>query len=197
MFLRKYWIPLLVFIVAVVGVGLYYLQTRPPKDPILIVKPVEYEKPPAKAPVVEQPEQVGHFHEDGTFHAESDEKFESDAEFKARMDKYNAEMAAAKTARERNEVTMRRIEASPYFYIQENYYNFLKAHPDYDGNTASPELRQKLWDALNADAAKMRAETAAQEAAYEEYERNRKPVDMRPSIVTRNGTIYLDEGDDE
>ena len=52
MFFRKYWIPLSVFIVAIVGVSLYYLQTRPPKEPILIVKPVEYEKPPAKAPVV-------------------------------------------------------------------------------------------------------------------------------------------------
>ena len=61
------------FIVAIVGVSLYYLQTRPPKEPILIVKPVEYEKPPAKAPVVEQPEQVGHVHEDGTRHGEPHE----------------------------------------------------------------------------------------------------------------------------
>ncbi len=73
MFFRKYWIPLSVFIVAIVGVSLYYLQTRPPKEPILIVKPVEYEKPPAKAPVVEQPEQVGHVHEDGTRHGEPHE----------------------------------------------------------------------------------------------------------------------------
>lgn len=71
MLLRKYWIPLLVFIVAIAGVGLYYLQTRPPKEPIVIITPVEpLEKPTAKTPVVEQPEQVGHFHEDGTFHAE-------------------------------------------------------------------------------------------------------------------------------
>ena len=69
MFFRKYWIPLLVFIVAIVGVSLYYLQTRPPKDPILIVKPVEYEKPAAKVPVSEKPAEVGHFHEDGTWHA--------------------------------------------------------------------------------------------------------------------------------
>ena len=69
MFFRKYWIPLLVFIIAIVGVGLYVLQTRPPKDPILIVKPVEYEKPAAKAPVGEQSAEVGHFHEDGTWHA--------------------------------------------------------------------------------------------------------------------------------
>ena len=49
MFFRKYWIPLLVFIVAIVGVGLYYLQTRPPKDPIVIITPVEpLEKPTAE-----------------------------------------------------------------------------------------------------------------------------------------------------
>ena len=71
MFFRKYWIPLSVFIVAIVGVSLYVLQTRPPKDPILIVNPVEFEKSPAKAPVVEQPAEVGHVHAGGTFHAEA------------------------------------------------------------------------------------------------------------------------------
>ena len=78
MFIRKDWIPLLVFIVAIVGVSLYYLKTRPPKDPILIVKPVEFEKPTAKAPVGEQPAEVGHFHEDGTGHGESHEQVETE-----------------------------------------------------------------------------------------------------------------------
>ena len=118
MFIRKYWIPLSVFIIAIVGVSLYYLQTRPPKDPIVIYKPVE----PLPKPIVEKSEieteapvaetaQGGHSHEDGTFHAEPHEmpsdvpqsediKFESDAEFKARIEKYNAEMASAKSARE-------------------------------------------------------------------------------------------------
>lgn len=73
MFIRKYWIPLSVFIVAIVGVSLYVLQTRPPKEPVLNVTPVEYEKSPAKAPVVEKPEPVGHGHADGTFHAEAHE----------------------------------------------------------------------------------------------------------------------------
>ena len=73
MFIRKYWIPLSVFIVAIVGVCLYYLQTRPPKEPILIVKPVEFEKPTVKSPVGEQPEQVGHVHEDGSRHGEPHE----------------------------------------------------------------------------------------------------------------------------
>ena len=65
MFFRKYWIPLSVFIVAVVGVGLYFLQTRPPKDPILIVKPVEFEKQRAKVPVGDT-SQGERFHADGT-----------------------------------------------------------------------------------------------------------------------------------
>ena len=69
MFWRKYWIGLTVFLVAIVGVGLYYLQTRPPKDPIVIYKPVE---PLPKSEVVEVPEgdtsQGGHFHADGTWH---------------------------------------------------------------------------------------------------------------------------------
>ena len=71
MFLRKHWIGLTVFLVAIVGVGLYYLQTRPPKDPILIIKPVEplpksTEQPKAEVP--SEPLQGGHFHADGTWH---------------------------------------------------------------------------------------------------------------------------------
>ena len=71
MFLRKHWIGLTVFLVAIVGVGLYYLQTRPPKDPILVIKPVEplpksTEQPKAEVP--SEPSQGGHFHADGTWH---------------------------------------------------------------------------------------------------------------------------------
>ena len=68
MFIRKYWIPLSVFIVAICGVGLYYLQTQPPKEPIVIYKPVE----PIEKPTAEVPEgdtsQGGHVHADGTWH---------------------------------------------------------------------------------------------------------------------------------
>ena len=72
MFLRKYWIPITVFIVAICAVGLYYLQTQPPKDPIVIYKPVEplpksTEQPPADAPVGDT-SQGGHIHADGTWH---------------------------------------------------------------------------------------------------------------------------------
>ena len=70
MFFRKDWIPLLVFIVAIVGVGFYSLQTRPPKEPVLIVKPVEpLEKPTAKTPVGET-SQGRPFRADGTWQTE-------------------------------------------------------------------------------------------------------------------------------
>ena len=64
MFLRKYWLPLSVFLVAVCGVGLYLLATQPPKDPIVIYKPVEpLEKPTAEVPDGET-SQGGHVHAD-------------------------------------------------------------------------------------------------------------------------------------
>ena len=69
MFLRKYWLPISVFIVVIVGVSLYYLQTRPPKEPIVVIKTVEPSpKSEVKAPVVDT-SQGGHVHADGMFHA--------------------------------------------------------------------------------------------------------------------------------
>ncbi len=194
MFIRKNWIPLSVLLISIVAVGLYFLRTDVPDEPILIVKPVEFEKPTAKSHVGET-SQGGHFHKDGTWHGEthdeltSDERFESDAEFKARMEKYNAEMAAAKTTREQNEALMRHMKASPYFDLYyQNVYNFYKAHPDYDHakhETNSPELKQKYADAVYADVAKVRAENAARKA---EYERNRyKGVDKSPWIPPQGG----------
>ena len=62
MFIRKNWLPLSVFLIAIVGVGLYYLQTRPPKSPIKIYKAVEVETKP-KPPPGETAES-GHWHGD-------------------------------------------------------------------------------------------------------------------------------------
>ncbi|MYB92783.1 hypothetical protein F4054_13400 [Candidatus Poribacteria bacterium] len=71
MFIRKYWLPLSVFLVAIAGVGLYLLATQPPKEPIVIYKVVEPEKPTeqpkAEAPVGDT-SQGGHVHADGTWH---------------------------------------------------------------------------------------------------------------------------------
>ena len=152
------------------------------------------QQPTAKAPVGDT-SQGGHFHADGTWHGEphdeltSDERFESDAEFKARMEKYNAEMAAAETAREKNEALMRHMEASPYFDLYyQNVYNFYKAHPDYDHanhETNSLELKKKYADAVYADVAKVRADNAARKV---EYEQNRyKGIDKNPWIPPQGG----------
>ena len=78
MLLRKYWIPISVFLLVIVGVGLYYLQTRPEKDPIVIYKAVEplpksTEQPTTQAPVGDT-SQDGHVHADGTWHEGGHEK---------------------------------------------------------------------------------------------------------------------------
>ena len=72
MFFRKYWIPFSVFIVAISAVGLYYLQTRPPKEPIVIIKPVDIEQPKETAPPVGDTSQGGHWHGD-EWHADPHE----------------------------------------------------------------------------------------------------------------------------
>ena len=79
MFIRKYWLPISVFIVAIAGVGLYLLATQPPKEPIVIYKAVEpiekpTEQPKAEAPV-DDTSQGGHSHGD-EWHAEPNEPVE-------------------------------------------------------------------------------------------------------------------------
>ncbi|MDE0399409.1 MAG: hypothetical protein OXL96_16565 [Candidatus Poribacteria bacterium] len=71
MFIRKYWLPLSVFLVAIAGMGLYLLATQQPPEPVKIYKVVEPEKP-TEQPTGEVPESEtdtgGHFHADGTWH---------------------------------------------------------------------------------------------------------------------------------
>lgn len=68
MFIQKYWVPLTVFVIAIAGVSLYYLQTHPPKDPIVNYKPVEPLEKPTTEVSVGDTSQGGHFHADGTWH---------------------------------------------------------------------------------------------------------------------------------
>ena len=69
MFIRKNWLPLSVFLIAIVMVGLYVLQTRSPeKVPIKIYKTTEVEKPTQPQAPVGDTSQGGHFHADGTWH---------------------------------------------------------------------------------------------------------------------------------
>lgn len=72
MFLRKYWTSLSVFLLLIVGIGLYLLATQPPKELVKIykaVEPIEKPTPPTTAePPVGDTSQDGHFHADGTWH---------------------------------------------------------------------------------------------------------------------------------
>ena len=69
MFIRKNWLPLSVFLIAIIMVGLYVLQTRSPeKAPIKIYKTTEVEKPTQPQAPVGDTSQGGHFHADGTWH---------------------------------------------------------------------------------------------------------------------------------
>ena len=69
MFIRKNWLPLSVFLIAIVMVGLYVLQTRSPeKAPIKVYKTTEVEKSTQPQAPVGDASQGGHFHEDGTWH---------------------------------------------------------------------------------------------------------------------------------
>ena len=69
-FLRKRWLPISVFVLAIVGVCFYILMTRTPPETVKIYKTVEpFPKSTAKAPVGDT-SQGGHFHADGTWHAE-------------------------------------------------------------------------------------------------------------------------------
>ena len=68
MFLKKNWLPFSVFLIVIVMVGLYVLQTRPEKAPIKIYKTTEVEKPTQPQAPVGDTSQGGHFHADGTWH---------------------------------------------------------------------------------------------------------------------------------
>ena len=74
MFLRKYWLLISVFLVAIVGVSLYVLTIQTPQAPVKIYKAVEPIEKPIQAPMAEVPvgeiDKGGHFHADGTWHAE-------------------------------------------------------------------------------------------------------------------------------
>ena len=86
MFIRKYWIPLSVLLIAIAAVSIYWTQTRPPKEPIVIYKPVE---PLPKAERAAEAPQ-GHVHADGDpFHAEPHEPIAEPSE--ARVSESKAE----------------------------------------------------------------------------------------------------------
>ena len=84
MSLRKYWLPLSVFLVLIVSIGLYLLATQPPPEPVKIYKAVEPIEKPTQQPKTQVPvgdtSQGGHVHADGTWHEEPHEPVESPVE---------------------------------------------------------------------------------------------------------------------
>ena len=70
MFLRKNWLPILLFVVMICAVSLYILTTQAHKEPIKTHKPVEVENPATpKPPPPGETAENGHWHGD-EWHAE-------------------------------------------------------------------------------------------------------------------------------
>ena len=67
MFIRKYWLPLLVFVlIALMGCGLFYTRKTAKQEPVKIYKPVEVETPTT----VPKPPPPGETHETGHWHGD-------------------------------------------------------------------------------------------------------------------------------
>ena len=64
---KRFWIPVLIVLLVVIGYGLFHRQKTADQAPITIIKPVEVERPTAEVPVGDT-SQDGHFHADGTWH---------------------------------------------------------------------------------------------------------------------------------
>ena len=83
MFHKNIWVPILILFLVVMGVGLFYRQKVAKQEPVKIYKTIKVEEPTAKpkspkptapdTPVLQRPT-PGHFHEDGTFHAQTHER---------------------------------------------------------------------------------------------------------------------------
>ncbi len=122
-------------------------------------------------------------------------RLQRQAEARAEEDKLNAAYAAAKTAREKNQIYMDELKNYP---VMIDEYNFYKEHPDFDPDTASPELYAKWRAAVRAKHAKMRA------WADEITARHRSmgtPMDQAPKnpkpIIVRPDPPHQEEGGDE
>ncbi|MDE0423982.1 MAG: hypothetical protein OXN25_03820 [Candidatus Poribacteria bacterium] len=69
---KKIWLPILIVLLIAIGIGVWHGQRVANQAPIKVYKPVEVEKTEVP-PKVDETVQGGHFHEDGTFHAEPHE----------------------------------------------------------------------------------------------------------------------------
>ncbi|MXY27384.1 hypothetical protein F4Y59_04365 [Candidatus Poribacteria bacterium] len=69
---KKLWLPILIVLLIAIGIGVWHGQRVANQAPIKVYKPIEVEKTEVP-PKVDEIAQNGHFHEDGTFHAEPHE----------------------------------------------------------------------------------------------------------------------------
>ncbi|MDE0424264.1 MAG: hypothetical protein OXN25_05305 [Candidatus Poribacteria bacterium] len=70
---KKIWLPILIVLLIVIGIGVWRGQQAANQAPIKVYKPVEVEKTEVPPKVNDETAQGGHFHEDGTFHTEPHE----------------------------------------------------------------------------------------------------------------------------
>ena len=122
-------------------------------------------------------------------------RLQRQAEARAEEDKRNAAYAAAKTAREKNQIYMSEMEGDP---LSIDHYNFLKEHPDFSTATASPEILAKWEAAVRAKHAKKRARA---DEITAEHRRIGTPMDQAPKnpkpIIVRPDPPHQEEGGNE
>ncbi|MDE0424694.1 MAG: hypothetical protein OXN25_07495 [Candidatus Poribacteria bacterium] len=70
---KKLWLPILIVLLIVIGIGVWRGQQVSEQAPIKVYKPVEVEDTEVPPKVDDETAQGGHFHEDGTFHTEPHE----------------------------------------------------------------------------------------------------------------------------
>ena len=78
---KRVWIPILIVLLAAIGCGLFYERQVSKQEPVKVYTPVPPERvaqlqPTAKSPASDT-SQGGHFHADGTWHAEAHETSET------------------------------------------------------------------------------------------------------------------------
>ncbi|MCG9131568.1 hypothetical protein J5I95_07800 [Candidatus Poribacteria bacterium] len=60
---KKFWIPILIVLLAIIGCGLFYNQKTANQEPVMSIKPVGVERPPAeKPPPPGETAESGHWH---------------------------------------------------------------------------------------------------------------------------------------
>jgi len=119
-------------------------------------------------------------------------RLQKQAEIRAEEEAYNKAYAAAKTAREKNQIRMSRMEGDP---LRIDMYNFLKEHPDFDLATASPEVEAKWIAAVRAGSAKRKARAAEVDAWFknnnvimkDQAPKNPEPIIIRPNPPHQEG----------